>query len=414
MSRDAVDSATERPSLDGNQTAVRDSGTGQACAFRSPSPSPPRRARCARLRRRRPGRPRRHEIVYRSDPGEKDFFFAEAVEGTLHFRGPYARVTAGPGCSGELVTCSLDGITAIRVLAADGDDNVSVSGVVPVVADLGAGADEFIVGSEAGYPATLMLALGEGDDSAEVLAANVTVDAGHGNDRIDASVDQTLETTGPARVEGGDGDDTVYLDGRTPGIVLSGGAGDDSLTVMGGTGHAPVDVACGPGDDRTFLTPRDPPGTVARRTSPGSRPPPSLAPSASAADRARVGVRDVAPPRPRSGPPARDHRAGNVHDQGGSAQSQPAPDADRPALAAPRSAPAGVRHRAHACRERTRRGPVPVAPVSATRHFVSPPADLLAAYRTLTRFSCGVVKARCATSPGSHPHGGVCGRRRLG
>ncbi len=200
------------------------------------------------------------EIVYRSDPGEKDFFFAEAVEGTLHFRGPYARVTAGPGCSGEPVTCSLDGITAIRVLAADGDDNVSVSGVVPVVADLGAGADEFIVGSQAGYPATLMLALGEGDDSAEVLAANVTVDAGPGNDRIDASVDQTLETTGPARVEGGDGDDTVYLDGRTPGIVLSGGGGDDSLTVMGGTGHAPVDVACGPGDDRTFLTPRDRPG----------------------------------------------------------------------------------------------------------------------------------------------------------
>jgi hypothetical protein len=200
------------------------------------------------------------EIVYRSDPGQEDFFFAEAVEGTLHFRGRFARVIAGPGCSGEPVTCSLDGVTAIRLLADDGDDNVAVSGVLPVVADLGPGADEFIVGSQAGYPATLALALGEGDDSAEILAANVTVNAGPGNDHVDASVDQTLEKTGPARVEGGDGDDTVYLSGRTPGIVLSGGAGNDSLTVFAGVGHAPVDVACGPGDDRTALTPRDRPG----------------------------------------------------------------------------------------------------------------------------------------------------------
>jgi hypothetical protein len=138
------------------------------------------------------------EIVYRSDPGQEDFFFAEAVEDTLHFRGRFALVIAGPGCSGELVTCSLDGITAIRFLAGDGDDNVSVSGVLPVVADLGPGADSFIVASQAGFPATLTLALGEGDDRAEILAANVTVDAGPGNDRVDASVDQTLETTGPA------------------------------------------------------------------------------------------------------------------------------------------------------------------------------------------------------------------------
>src|SRR5690349_15589211 len=69
------------------------------------------------------------ELVYRGGPGEVDDFVAQPGDPSeapakLYFTERGARITAGPGCEQPRGTpvCSLAGVTAIRVLAGDGDD----------------------------------------------------------------------------------------------------------------------------------------------------------------------------------------------------------------------------------------------------------------------------------------------------
>ena len=69
------------------------------------------------------------------------------------------------------------------------------------------------------------------------------------------------EFTGPLAVIGGDGDDGISVFGESkPGISVSGDAGDDEIAVQTFRGGAGVDVACGPGNDRTSLRLSDRPG----------------------------------------------------------------------------------------------------------------------------------------------------------
>ena len=96
---------------------------------------------------------------------------------------------------------------------------------------------------ENGSPVTVALDLGDGDDvvtGLTLLGALVDIDAGRGNDRVDARA---------ADVRGGDGDDVLQASG-----TLEGGPGDDVLlggfasdTLAGGPGRDRIDG--GPGSD---------------------------------------------------------------------------------------------------------------------------------------------------------------------
>ena len=85
------------------------------------------------------------ELVYRSAPGEADRVNFENLQPTLVAEG---RLTAGPGCrqGDDAAYCPLEGVTSLRVLAGDGDDEILVLGG-KVVVDLGPGDDEFAAGT---------------------------------------------------------------------------------------------------------------------------------------------------------------------------------------------------------------------------------------------------------------------------
>ena len=67
------------------------------------------------------------ELVYRASPGAEDVFAARQEAGRLTFEGLEGStpdLTPGTGCerAGRTVRCSLAQVTAVRVLAGDGDD----------------------------------------------------------------------------------------------------------------------------------------------------------------------------------------------------------------------------------------------------------------------------------------------------
>lgn len=172
------------------------------------------------------------ELVYRSAPGEADQFSVEGGEVTVVAEG---NVTAGAGCRpGEYAAyCPAEGVTVVRVLAGDGDDEIVVLGGT-VIADLGPGDDEFAAGTR-----------------------NTVVDGGLGNDQLTLLAE--FGASGPQRAEGGEGDDALRVLGRHGAVTLSGGAGDDRFRTDG-QGAPGIALACGPGDDAYEVGPLDRPG----------------------------------------------------------------------------------------------------------------------------------------------------------
>jgi len=172
------------------------------------------------------------ELVYRSAPGQEELhLLMEGDDGDLIMVG--GDVTPGAGCAGVEVSCSLAGITTVRVLLGDGNDRFEVRAPVAVVADLGPGNDAF-----------------------EAHTRSAAVTGGPGADRIDSF--NAEKATGPFQLDGGVGNDTLVFAGRVPGITLIGGEGDDllALALTGPTGW-PIDFVCGPGADRAIMEPQD-------------------------------------------------------------------------------------------------------------------------------------------------------------
>jgi hypothetical protein len=172
------------------------------------------------------------ELVYRSAPGEADQFSVEGGDVTVVAEG---NVTAGAGCrAGEYAAyCPAEGVTLVRVLAGDGDDEIVVLGG-NVVADLGPGDDEFAAGTR-----------------------STAVDGGPGHDEVILLAE--YGASGPQHAEGGEGDDELSVVGRHGAVTLSGGPGNDRLTTEG-QGTPGIAFACGPGDDTYTVGPRDRPG----------------------------------------------------------------------------------------------------------------------------------------------------------
>lgn len=116
------------------------------------------------------------ELVYRADPGTADRVTVGARSDTVSVRA-VAGAVAGPGCTNDtsqLLRCPAAGVTAIRVLAGDGDDRVDVLETkLPVTADLGPGDDAAYV-VEGG--AQIALLGSDGDDEFGVGPASGPVD----------------------------------------------------------------------------------------------------------------------------------------------------------------------------------------------------------------------------------------------
>jgi hypothetical protein len=129
--------------------------------------------------------------------------------------------------------CPLEGVTSLRVLAGDGDDEILVLGG-KVVADLGPGDDEFAGGTR-----------------------NTAVDGGPGNDALTLLAE--YGASGPQHAEGGEGDDVLDVAGRHGAVTLSGGPGNDRFTTEG-QGAPGIALACGTGDDIYTVGPLDRPG----------------------------------------------------------------------------------------------------------------------------------------------------------
>jgi len=195
------------------------------------------------------------ELVYRSAPGQADLVEVEDEAGVFTFENQLedqVEITPGPGCerAGKNVRCAGRGVTTLRLLTADGDDEAATYVAVPVVADLGPGNDRF-----GGSGPSVVVAAGDGDDHTGFAGGPGSMDLGPGNDS------GTVTSVGPATVEGGEGNDKLFADGTSKrGVVLSGGAGDDEIRVEAHERRPGFDVACGSGDDATYLRLADRPG----------------------------------------------------------------------------------------------------------------------------------------------------------
>ena len=157
------------------------------------------------------------------------------------------KLTLGAGCvKGKWYPeCSTDGITAFRVFAGDGNDKVRVLLRLPVVVDLGEGDDDY-----GGRALALTITGGEGKDHIDAEVGGGTMDLGPGDDTGIVAIASVF--TGPLSVAGGDGNDDLSVWGHAePGISLSGGAGDDDIATQIYESTTGMDIACGPGNDRT-------------------------------------------------------------------------------------------------------------------------------------------------------------------
>ncbi len=193
------------------------------------------------------------EIVYRSAPGQIDLVHFSTAGGELRVGYADGTVTAGAGCRAvrDTIRCDLAGVTAVRVLAGDGDDEIDLYGGMTYIADAGPGTDTVLSRAN-----VVTVSLGEGDDRFGDASRAAVVDGGPGDDTLLIAVDRP---TGPLRAEGGEGNDRLIANGRNPDTALSGGPGDDVLSVSELRGPG-VSVACGPGNDRWLLGVLDQPG----------------------------------------------------------------------------------------------------------------------------------------------------------
>jgi len=199
----------------------------------------------------------RTELVFRSDPGQLDDLVVMPAQGVMTFRA--AGLVAGAGCGVEAadeLRCPSAGVTGLRIIAGDRSDSIVVGGSLPLVVDLGPGDD----------------ALAAGGGGLDLQQTSVTVDAGPGNDDIEASTSSAAIVGGAGRdtlfinalwdaagsftLDSGAGDDVLDLLGRAPGTTLAAGEGDDRIRIAQEDGPA-VAVTCGPGADQWVLGPQD-------------------------------------------------------------------------------------------------------------------------------------------------------------
>lgn len=206
---------------------------------------------------------------------------ADAV--TVSMAGPSFLVTgatAGAGCTslGAAVTCSANGVTAVQLTGAGGDDDLTVQTdlAVPTTLDGGPGADQLTGGAGA---ETLDGGLGDdaldgggGTDtvryrrpatsfvSVALPEGTATTDFNGESTFDDATGESTTEEDSLTGIEGFDGgDESDFVAGTTGANVLTGGAGDDGFDpgrgndpVTGGAGDDTMDadrVALTDGDD---------------------------------------------------------------------------------------------------------------------------------------------------------------------
>jgi Ca2+-binding RTX toxin-like protein len=227
------------------------------------------------------------QIVFRSAPGESDWFAVDGGkrQGRVRFydvSGDAAVVDPGAGCTHEGVrenvfpssspppvadaVCDAAGATIVRILTGDGDDHVSVAGNLPVAVDLGPGDDGLVTstGEELRYSIGLVLDSydlpsatvtgGDGDDSIDLLARAASVRGEQGDDRL---IGKQLQNPGGRwRMDGGAGDDTLFVRTKAARARLRGGAGDDLLDSRDRTADR---VDCGPGQDVATLDRHDRP-----------------------------------------------------------------------------------------------------------------------------------------------------------
>ncbi|MEH2513014.1 Ca2+-binding RTX toxin-like protein [Nitrobacteraceae bacterium AZCC 1564] len=156
------------------------------------------------------------------------------------------------------------------VSMGDGDDFMVTRNIITGNVDMGAGNDELITTAQNHIFGTV--SFGDGNDkfnsSGEVKAGSadaVAIDMGAGDDWINLYLGTTVQGTiqlgtgndflastagGGYVVDGGDGDDQIYMSGSTVGgdDVITGGAGNDTLD--GGMGNDKVDG--GDGNDTLF------------------------------------------------------------------------------------------------------------------------------------------------------------------
>lgn len=195
-------------------------------------------------------------LVVRTVPGAADDVAVTFVETDTRARF-YGTVVPGEGCAPEPggpapnggttpdvpAACDTTGITRVRMLLGDGDDEVSVSGRrLPVLLDLGPG-DDRLSALDAGV---VVASLGEGRDVVQDFQARTAAIAGGpGDDRIEAGKPgDAARTVGRSSFDGGPGNDLLRIV-DVP-ARLSGGPGDDDLRSAGTTAD---DVLCGTGAD---------------------------------------------------------------------------------------------------------------------------------------------------------------------
>jgi hypothetical protein len=155
---------------------------------------------------------------------------------------------------GADAACPTAGVTAVRILAGDGNDEFGIAGVMPVAIDLGPGDDKVKSGQgeEAGFgpevaPPAMTIGGGDGNDTIDVTSRAATLSGDAGADKITATV-LARDASGEVRVDGGDGDDQLVILGESAAADVIGGAGDDNIFTAESGGNR---VDCGAGADRT-------------------------------------------------------------------------------------------------------------------------------------------------------------------
>jgi Ca2+-binding RTX toxin-like protein len=210
-------------------------------------------------------------LAFRADPGESNDVSFTPDPGGLVVHDGGAPLLAGDGCTSVdentarcVAPLGAVGLSNADVQLGDGDDRVTLDGLLGSVVAGGDGAD--VLAGGAGYdrldggPGADTVAGGEGGD---VLSGGPGTDTVLGGADDDALSGDDAAGGDPDQIDGGDGIDTVRYEGRLWGVKVDlaagtgaedtlvgvegavGGDGNDSLT---GDGHDNR-LDGGPGDD---------------------------------------------------------------------------------------------------------------------------------------------------------------------
>jgi Ca2+-binding RTX toxin-like protein len=201
-------------------------------------------------------------VVIRAGAGEANDVQLAVAGGAISVTDVTVPPTAGVGCaSGDAaVTCGLSGIELVRVELDDGDDRLSIGAMgVRIEVDAGAG-DDAVDASAATGVATLLG--GDGRDALTGGRAADLLDGGEGNDLVaggagqdelrgGAGSDRLTGGAGADRIVGGGGVDTVSYAERKASVAVSldGKANDGVKKERDRVGTDVENVTGGSGDD---------------------------------------------------------------------------------------------------------------------------------------------------------------------